>query len=339
MAKRREYFTRWADTANWLQWRPDWPIARWVAIVAAALSALIAAIACAQPIVTRSQTVNVYIAVENPLKPLIVAVAALQIWCLLTPRAHAAAQRWFGLSLWRILLWVGAVESGILAIVGIAATNLGLECASIWSFPNPPAMATISFLSCVFALSRNNPLLHLHEMMQRCVTQWKRWNWRGRTVLVMLCVNILLTGNYLIGYWQHASRMFADRNPLMACKCDDEGNAVSDFDVFLRRCRKEIPAGARVLYHGPNYGQLLAYEIYPSRVFMLPQEQKDMFHFAWREEKWCKGMAADPLDHFWKWDPPLTPVSEEQFIAEHQITCVVTYDDLSVANNSIRDLR
>src|SRR5262249_12605905 len=109
-------------------------------------------------------------------------------------------------------------------------------------------------------------------------------------------------------------------------------------DIFCKQCDKEIPADARILFHGPNYGLILAYELYPRRVFMLPQEQKHMFHFCWQEEKWCAGIAADPLDRYWKWDPPLAPVSEDQFIKEHQITCVVTYDDWKV-KNCIQNLR
>jgi hypothetical protein len=339
MVNRREYFTRWTNSANWLQWRPDWPIARWIAIVTAVSSTLIAAIACGRPIATRSQTDNVYIVVENPLKLLIVAAVALQIWCLLTPRVHMASQRWFGLSMWRTMLWAGAVESGILALVGIVATDLGWQCESIWNHPSPTKSAALSFLLCALALSRSNPISHLREMMQRCGTQWKQWNWRGRIVMVMLCLNVLLTGNYLLGYWRHASKMFAVHNQSVACMCDDDGKPISDFDTLCHQCTKQIPANARILYHGPNLGLILAYELYPRPVFMLPQEQKDMFHYCWRREKWCAGLTADPLDHFWKWDPPLTAVSENQFVADHQITCVVTFDEENVANNSIRILR
>ena len=291
------------------------------------------------PIAIVSQTSCVRIVIENPLKPLIVAAAALQVWCLLTPRVHAAAQRWFAMSLWRVVLWMGAVESGVLALISIVHTDLGWESASVWSHPTPTKTATISFLLSAVALSRKNPLSNIYEMMQRCGTQWRRWNWRSRIVIAMLCLDVLLTGNFLLGYWHQASNMFAVHNQSRACMCDDDGKPISDFDTFCRLCVKQIPANARILYHGPNYGLILAFELYPRRVFMLPQEQKDMFHYCWRQEKWCTGMTADPLDHLWKWDPPLTAVSERQFIAEHQITCVMTFDDRNVANNCIRNLR
>jgi hypothetical protein len=93
------------------------------------------------------------------------------------------------------------------------------------------------------------------------------------------------------------------------------------------------------LYHGPNEGLVLAYELYPRRVFMLPQEQRDLFEYCWYMESWCRGMAADPLDRYWKWDQPVLNISQEQFIADHQITWVVTFDSSDVSHNCIQLLR
>ena len=89
----------------------------------------------------------------------------------------------------------------------------------------------------------------------------------------------------------------------------------STFDRFSDDCCHLIPINARVLYHGPTEGLELAYELYPRRVFMLPREQRDLFHNGWYTDLWCRGISPDPLDDCWKWDPLLPEIPEQEFIA------------------------
>jgi hypothetical protein len=323
--------------AAWQAWHPNWPWLRWMALAAAAGCTWVAGVACRGPILIN--TGHLQPAIENPLKLLLAAVAALQMWCLFTPRLHAVAARWLRRSLWYVMAIVGGVESGALAVVGILAIDLRWTSASIWRSPTPTQSATISFLLFAAALSSTNPRSYLSRLVWRCGVQWNRWNWRARAILIIFCCNVVLMCNSLCAYWRHASTMFLAHDEVAANTCDPDGKLQPNFDNFCQRCREQIPLDAQILYHGPNEGLVLAYELYPRRVFMLPGEQRDTFHDCWRRESWCQGMAVDPLDAYWKWDPSLPNISEEQFIADRRITHVVTFDESDITKNFIRALR
>ncbi len=157
--------------------------------------------------------------------------------------------------------------------------------------------------------------------------------------LIFLVVNVAMMTNSFCTYWKHTSAMFSYHDELVASSCDANGLATPNFDNFCQRCREAIPSNATILYRGPNQGLVLAYELYPRRIYLLPQDQHDMFHDCWCRESWCQGLAPDPLEHYWKWDQPYPSISPEKFIAEHHITHVVTFDESDIAKNLIQTLR
>jgi hypothetical protein len=330
-------FNRPAVAAPWLKWHPDWPVMRWVALATAGYCALVGGLACNGPVVAKLGPVH--LAVDNPLKALLAAAAALQIWCLFTPRIHLAAERRLRLSLWRIVFAGWAVETGVLALLGMASTNLCWNSANIWSSPAPTICAAVSFFFTALALTTADLRWPLLAMTQRSIVQWKRWNWPSRIVLIFFCLNLIFLCHGYVTYWKHASAMFCYHDGLPSNWRTVDGKPAANFDYFCEQCRTQIPQDARILYHGPNDGLVLAYKLYPRRVFMLPQEQQNMNQNCWLLEEWCQGMTADPLDAFWKWDPPLRDVSEENFIADHHITHVVTFDHTNLAIIGIRPLR
>jgi len=324
-------------TAARQEYCPNWPWLRWISLAVAAGCTWVAQVACRGPILVNM--VHLRPVIENPLKLLLAAVVALQVWCLFTPRIHAVAARWLQPSLWYLMAIVGAVESGALAIVGILAIDLRWKFASIWTSPTPTQFASISFLLFAAALTTTDPRSYMRAVAERFKFQWNRWNWQSRVVFIFFCCNVLLMCNSLCTYWRHASTLFSAHDESVANSCDPDDNLQPNFDNFCRRCREQIPPNARILYHGPNEGLVSAYELYPRRVFMLPAEQRDMFHECWRREKWCQGMTADPLDQYWKWDPSLPNISQPQFIADHRVTYVVTFDESDITKNSIQSLR
>jgi hypothetical protein len=323
--------------AAWPAWHPDWPIARWCAIAIALVCIAIAAQACKSPIVAKSG--HTRILVENPLKALLAAVAALEIRCLFSSRLQIATAKALSVSLWRVIAFIGSLQAAAMALIGIVTFDLRWKSASIWNFPPPTVTATISFLLLVIAFTRTDPRPQLISILQRFGTQWMAWNWRGRTVLIFLAINVAMITNSFCTYWKHTSTIFSYHNELLASSCDENGRAAPNFDNFCRRCREEIPSDAKILYRGPNEGLVLAYELYPRRMYLLPQDQHDMFYNCWCRETWCQNMAPDPLEHYWKWDQPCTSISPEKFIADHQITYLVTFDNTDISKNLIQALR
>lgn len=234
---------------------------------------------------------------------------------------------------------LGTLESGALAVVGIMAIDLRWRSAPLWTVPSPFYTASISFVLFALFLTTTDPRPPLHAMVERCLIQWACWNWRARLMLVFLILQLSFMGFSVCQYWQRASTMFSYHDSVRPSYLTPEKKLLADFDYLCQECLQQIPADANILYHGPNEGLILAYELYPRSVFMLPQEQRDMFQYCWRLEEWCQGMTPDPLELYWKWDYPLQNISEEQFIADHQITYVVTFDKSHVSNTRIQMLR
>jgi hypothetical protein len=321
----------------WRNWLPDRPKVRLFALAAAVFFLSVGAFACTRPIIANFGPVK--FGVENPFKPFLFALAALQVWCLFTPQMHEFFERRGGVSLWKIMLIAGAVEAGALAVIGIAAIDLRWTAAPLWTWPTPTQAATTSFILLIAALSMSDPRAYVRQFIGRCKDQWTHWDWRTKTVAALFALQIIFMVSSVSAYWRHASAMFAYHAPELVDELGLDHRPISNFENFCERCRQEIPADARILYHGPNEGLILAYELYPRRVFMLPEEQLYFFRNCWSIEPWCKGMTADPLDGYWRWDKTPPKVSPEEFIADHQISYVVTFENEHASGNSIQKLR
>jgi hypothetical protein len=81
----------------------------------------------------------------------------------------------------------------------------------------------------------------------------------------------------------------------------------------VARATEPLPNDARILYHGGSECMILAYEMYPCRVFMLPDEQ------AATCEDWMFAAEKKLPIH---WPQSLVPprADREQFLREHRIT-------------------
>ncbi len=81
----------------------------------------------------------------------------------------------------------------------------------------------------------------------------------------------------------------------------------------LMQAIEPLPADARILYHGGPECMILAYELYPRRVFLLPEEQVRLC------EEWVFGREAQPSIR-WPASLDVPSVDKEQFLREHRIT-------------------
>jgi hypothetical protein len=317
--------------------RQDRPALRWLALGVAAIGAGIAARACTASI--SGMVGPLKILLSRPINAWLLAVLALHVWAWLFAQTHAAREHSARISFSRLILWIGAVESGMLATIGAMATDLQWKTASIMGPTLPTYVACLSFILATLGFLREDPSPQMRAILQRGLAQWRIWNWGARIVLLVGLVQAGLMGKSLVAYWHLSSSTFSHYMTPRPTQIAGNGSSLPTFSYFCDKCQREIPSDARILYHGPNQGLVLAYEIYPRRVFMLPSEQRTMFTDCWRNERWCRGMKPDPMLAIWKWDPPLPNVSEMQFIAEHEITYVVSFDEDNISNCCIQKLR
>jgi hypothetical protein len=314
------------------------PVARWGLLISALVCAIVAALTCHYRFVGSLGPVRFRI--SNPLKAMALAIAALHGWCLLTPRLQQFVGRHSRCSLGQLWLLIVAIETGAMAVFGVVTIDLQWGWAAPLVIVRPRFTATAAFcLAVAFLLSVDSRGRRWRSAMPQFRALWRRWNWGARAV----CLVVLLQGvgvtKVLLGYWEQTSNLFLAHEFVHSPQFSYLNQWNSSFDRLCADCRRVIPPDARVLYHGPTEGLVLAYEIYPRRVFMLPHEQRDLFHNGWCTDLWCRDMAVDPLDQCWKWDPPLREIPPPQFISEHGITYVVTYDNSDPDNCTIQAWR
>ncbi len=308
------------------------------ALLFAVLIAALYALVCFRPLIGVLGPFKYHFA--NPFKLLAVVVLSLQVWWLLTRPADAVLRRATRLTWWQMKLSIEGVELCFVAVIGVLAIDLQWQVAPIIVLIKPTlAFMLAALAAAIVALTAGRQWSRMWELLGRCRLLWRGWNWRARFIAAALLIHVVLISKSLPGYWEQTSGLFLSHETAQSTTLSYTGKILCNFDFFCLACGDRIPADARILFHGGNEGLILAFELYPRRVFMLPQEQRDMFHNCWKKELWCRGMAADPLDKFWRWDPPLNTVPEDKFIEEHGITHVVMFDPLNAANCRIQAVR
>jgi len=149
---------------------------------------------------------------------------------------------------------------------------------------------------------------------------------RPRQIFTALfCLNAIVSAHSLVIYPDHLVRNFRSAE-LLAREPQQElsTHKSTSVEYFATNCCQLLPRDARILLHARNEGLLLAYELYPRRVFMLPSESCE-FPINWRYQPWHKDMEDDPVESYWRSD---IDGHEDRavFIREHGITHEVFFD-------------
>ncbi len=277
---------------------------------------------------------------SNPIKLLAVIVLALQVWWLLTRQASALVLNRVGMRWWQFKLSLEAIELCLAAALVMVATDLQWRIEPIIELLRPSFAIQLALLaSGIVVLTMRQRWRRVFQVSARFRNLWRSWGWGSRLVCLVLVLHLAIVANMLSGYWDQTSSLFLAHESTQSTFVGANGRLICNFPNFCRTCAEQIPPDARILYHGGNEGLVLAFEVYPRRVFMLPQEQFAMFHECWKNELWCRGIAADPLNEKWKWDDSPSNIDAARFIEEHNITHVVTFDPLNAANCRVQQLR
>ena len=155
------------------RWRPQ----RIAALTVAVGCTLIAAVACRHRLVGTLGPLRFHIG--NPLKVIALAVVAVQMWCLLTPRLHALAGRHSRCSLLQWWLLVSAVELASIAALGVVIIDFQWGWGAPFLIAKPKLTATLAFcFATVFLLSLDNCWTRLCAAVPRFQMLWEQWDWR-----------------------------------------------------------------------------------------------------------------------------------------------------------------
>lgn len=171
----------------------------------------------------------------------------------------------------------------------------------------------------------------MRKVAGRFVVVWQSWHWRERLTFIAVAAQVL----FALRFWQdYPAYLEFERqvigNSHQMPTYELNGRRLPVVESFSRRLAAELPESARILFHGQTAGLRLAYEIYPRPVFMLPQEMR-VLAMSWHVQPQLADLPPDANPDYWNRRLPDASIDERQFIAEHRITHVVTFDEYDIA--------
>ncbi len=232
---------------------------------------------------------------------------------------------------WALLaMFIGSL--GILLVSFFPGQHhLGPITLSLRSFRNPSRLMMISFA--VWYALTDSMYTFLLRARDLAVVDWHKGSWLRRGLLALAGVQLYFLAEAWSDYPHHVIRVQTLTENMRTEPTNEyqlDKIARRNLENFAIECRQDLPSDARILFHGHIEGMIFAYEVYPCRVFMLPQEYGDIAR-TWHEQSWLKGMPDDPLEKFWQSKIQSETVDRDQFLREHHISHEVWFseDDLT----------
>jgi hypothetical protein len=198
---------------------------------------------------------------------------------------------------------------------------------ALWYFTVDPRRGSYQFFHRHLAVLA----AQLQATRNALLAAWRRWDWRRRSFLAITTANLALLAFHASSYPQLLHDDRANRTRAMSrAQCELAGRKVPSLEHFARRVINETPADARILFRGRTAGMRLAFEVYPRRVFMLPQDYRTMAT-EWHVQPWLKNPPVDPHESYWHQFIPAIVVPADEFVRQHRITYVASFDELDLS--------
>ena len=160
---------------------------------------------------------------------------------------------------------------------------------------------------------------------------WRSWNWRGRFMFALVAGQTL----WVARFWEDFPSVLSFERSAMAnayasSTYEMDGRRLPTLECFSRRVCEQVPAEARILFHGRTAAMRFAYEVHPRQVFMLPQEMRELA-CSWHVQPQLRDLPDDPHLRFWHDKLPTTYTEPAEFIRDHRIDYIVTFDEDDLA--------
>ncbi len=168
---------------------------------------------------------------------------------------------------------------------------------------------------------------YLRNFCSRALRLWQTWGWRQRAMLVLAVAQ----GMFILKFWQKYPSILdfereAHANMFRLAAYGEPGKELPILEHFCQQICEQTPPTARILFHGSTPGMRLAYEVYPRRVFILPQEMSAMAA-SWHAQPQLRDLRPDAHEAYWHQFIPRDSVDPALFIREHRIDYVATFDE------------
>lgn len=214
----------------------------------------------------------------------------------------------------------------ILVLVSGGRLQLGPIDVSSRSLRNPIRGLIWSFALWYVLLDHS---VQVVERLRRfALAVWRQATPLRRGLLVLLaaqaCFLVVDVVHYPMWIWNRYSYDIYSRTNIVDSKLD--GSQVEDVFYFAEKCSKQLPPDARILYHGRTEAMVFAYEVYPRRVFFVPEEFSELVRDWQKFEWWFPQSLKDPLESFWHASLSQPAIERDAFIRAHGLTHEVWYD-------------
>jgi hypothetical protein len=160
---------------------------------------------------------------------------------------------------------------------------------------------------------------------------WRNWDWRPRAMFVLIVCQALL----LLRFWSTYPTLLnyqrdAQANTVRFASFGPPGHELSLLEHFCQEVCEQTPPNARILFHGHTPAMRFAYEVFPRRVFILPQEMTAMAE-SWHVQPQLRDLPADPHEPYWHQFMPHDSADPTAFIRQHAIDYVATFDEYDLS--------
>jgi hypothetical protein len=192
-----------------------------------------------------------------------------------------------------------------------------------------PAVLSVAVLLLWYAAvdPKGDAIRRVGRALAHLLATWKLWDWRRRSFFLIATCNLTMM-------LFHASRypqlMFQDRENRRFATAVPQGgigsSKVSSIEHFARQIVEQTPPEARILFQGRTAVMRLAFEVYPRRVFMLPQDYRTMATH-WHVQPWLRNPPIDRHEPYWHQFIPIVNADPDAFLRQHAITHVARFDE------------
>ncbi len=122
------------------------------------------------------------------------------------------------------------------------------------------------------------------------------------------------------------------------------GHWAANYPYWVRNVIANTPQNCRILYRGGWEGMVFSYDVFPRRVFALPQDLQTLAGH-WHKHEWLEMRTAGlsnrdaATDRFWTaHNPRFLPMTVDEFVRRYQIDYVVVFDEQNPSSCGIRPI-
>lgn len=201
----------------------------------------------------------------------------------------------------------------------------------------------------IWAMTSARPLGRIGRRLRRTGLRftilWRKAGWAQRLVLAAGIVHVL-TG---LGYWLEIPWTLQNANDELRLASvapvrKFRGSWAANYPFWVRKVISETPPNARILYRGGWEGMVFSYDVFPRRVFALPDDLQTLagrWHkHAWLEMKTNGRSNADAAtDEYWTAGKCFEPIGDGEFIRRYAIDYVVVFDEARPGDCGIQPIQ